>query len=363
VLQSGQPAHPMPGLGAYLLLQVRHNFYILLIIAFKGLIDRLAMEGPWTKAHPTATVVALGAVVVVLFAITPWIIVRLWRTVRLPDPPAGRLYAVARKYRIGFTQILLWHTHHMMPNAAILGPVPLVRYFLLTDALLESLTDRQIEAVFAHEIGHGYHKHMWWYSAFLVAVVAGSSGMADVLGLVIPALHAPAAGGATLANQIVSLGLLAAGMGWGFSCLSHRFEHQADWFAARHMAESLAAEPEMLADPAVVAAYVAPISSGVAAVRGDGRMPPPVPGESLAKGVEIFSSSLRQLVEMTHRSLNKRGWLHPSVQQRVALLEKLAAAPEAAAAFERMQRRVRWVIVAVVVVGLGLAVWAELAGT
>lgn len=365
-LQMGQATHPMPPLPAYLLMQARHNFYLLLIIAFKGIIDRVALEEVWARAHPVLAWGVLGAVPLLLFVITPWIIVNMWHTVPLPDPPAGRLSAVARQYRIRFTRILLWHTHHTMPNAAILGPVPLVRYFLMTDALLECLSDRQIEAVFAHEIGHGYHKHMWWYLAFMLGTITGAAAGADLAGLAWPALRGDAA------NQIISFGLLALGLGGGFSFVSHRFEHQADWFAARHMARSLARTPEWQVNPMAVEAYIAgsAIPGGVALLTPDrldrvpsadslppdaGAAPPAVPVAALAKGAEIFGSSLRQLVELSHRSLNKRGWLHPSVNQRLALVQCLAESPAAAEAFDRMERRLRWAIVAFVALGLTLA--------
>ena len=41
--------------------------------------------------------------------------------------------------------------------------LPHVRYILLSDLLLERMDDEQIEAVFAHEVGHVVHRHMAWY--------------------------------------------------------------------------------------------------------------------------------------------------------------------------------------------------------
>jgi STE24 endopeptidase len=353
VLQAGGPAHPMPGLLSYLFMQARHNFYLLAIIAFKGFVNWVAMDSAWSKAYPNVGAVAMGVILLGLFVGMPWIIVHLWKTVPLPDPPAGRLYAVAKEYGVRFTQILLWHTHNMMPNAAILGPVPVVRYVLMTDALMESLTDRQIEAVFAHEIGHGYHRHMWWYTAFVLGVGAGTGGLADLVGLAVPKL----ANGA--ADEILSFLFLALSMGFGFSFISHRFEHQADWFASRHMGKSLAREREQLIAMTPEAYAAAPVSESAGPVEIPVVVvPPPVAAVTdtgnLEKGAEIFASSLKQLVELSHRSLNRRGWLHPSVNQREALVHRLAASPEAAAAFERKMVWLRWGIAAFVAMGLAL---------
>jgi hypothetical protein len=144
--------------------------------------------------------------------------------------------------------------------------------------------------------------------------------------------------------------------------ISHRFEHQADWFAVRHMAESLAQEPEVLADTITFENYLAGAGfpEGDAAIPGGGMAgwPALTPAQQLAQGAEIFGSSLRQLVELSHRGLAKRGWLHPSVRERVALLERLAGSPGAAAAFARMQWRVRWGIAVFLVVALAVAAGA-----
>ena len=66
------------------------------------------------------------------------------------------------------SEILLWQTNNNMGNAAVMGVVPQVRYILLSDLLLQTMTDRQIEAVFAHEAGHVVHRHIAWYGVFVV---------------------------------------------------------------------------------------------------------------------------------------------------------------------------------------------------
>ena len=55
-----------------------------------------------------------------------------------------------------------------MGNAAVMGLFPQVRYILLSDLLLETMTDEQVEAVFAHEVGHIVHRHMAWYVVLIV---------------------------------------------------------------------------------------------------------------------------------------------------------------------------------------------------
>src|SRR5262249_47976732 len=124
-------------------------------------------------------VTSLIGFLLVLFAF-PWLLVRLWSTTSMMGPLRQRLDGVAQRYRLRFRDIRLWKTHNLVSNAAILGWVPFTRYFLMTDALLESFSDRQLEAVFAHEVGHGVHRHIPWYFATFVGALLLATGLADI---------------------------------------------------------------------------------------------------------------------------------------------------------------------------------------
>ncbi len=147
-LAQGLPAHPMPPLSKYLSMQIRHNFYLLVLIGIASFVEWLGdvLEGRIAFAPQVATAIAFVAVMLLV----PWMITRIWTTVPLRGPLRTRLDAMAKQYHVRFRNILIWKTHNQVTNAAILGPVRFARYFLMTDALLEQLTDQQIEAVFAH---------------------------------------------------------------------------------------------------------------------------------------------------------------------------------------------------------------------
>jgi hypothetical protein len=68
-------------------------------------------------------------------------------------------------------------------------------------------------------------------------------------------------------------------------------------------------------------------------------------------GTEIFISSLDTLMEITHRSRDRGGWMHPSVNHRVKLLRDLATDPAAVAAFRRRMIATRIIIVVVIALG------------
>ena len=60
-----------------------------------------------------------------------------------------------------------------MANAAVIGLLPGWRYVLLSDRLIETMTDAEIEAVFAHELGHIVHNHMAWLVVFFAILILG----------------------------------------------------------------------------------------------------------------------------------------------------------------------------------------------
>jgi len=394
-LAQGLPAHPMPSLSHYLSMQIRHNFYLLALIGIASLIEEIGARLEPRFPHATEAATILSVVAVILMV--PWLITRIWTTVPLRGPLRNRLDGIASQYKIRFRNILIWKTHNQVTNAAILGPVRFARYFLMTDALLEQLTDQQIEAVFAHEIGHGVHKHILWYISGIFGAIFLSMGLTTILCFYWPApiagAFASVAGSVDGASAFLSLMLIALFVSLGFSFVSHRFEHQADWFAANHMSKVFEAKPASLPMPAAalmeqpdptefsasivdvqpsppiqpitVEQYVAGdyphsracrLEDGTAgAAKAPGRGPNIENSPAAVMGTEVFISSLDTLVELSHRSRNKRGWMHPSINNRVALLRKLAIDPGAAAAFRRRMVTTRLIIA--VVIALGAAAW------
>ena len=346
-LATAQPAHDMPSLGQYLSMQVRHNFYLAVPIVLFTLLEYAAELA--RPRFPSAPPIAVGVAILLFLLMTPWLITCIWTTVPLAGPLRVKLDSLAAGYRLRFNNILVWKTHNAITNAAILGYLPFSRYFLMTDALLESLTDQQLEAVFAHEVGHGYHRHLWWYLAGLFSASVLTCAAADLLAGHLPEGMLQFFGGAENASMVLSLVLLVAILAVGFSFVSHRFEHQADYFAAKHMGGRVEANLESVPLPAAMALQEETVP-----------MPPRKAGSLPASGAEMFISALDTIVDLAHRSRQHRGWMHPSVNRRVELLRELESSPVARERFERMQMRVRVCIVVFAGVAGGVACWAYL---
>jgi STE24 endopeptidase len=203
--------------------------------------------------------------------------------------------------KLRYRDILLWRTGNNMGNAAVMGVVPQVRYIMLSDLLLQTMSDREIEAVFAHEAGHVVHRHLAWYGVFVMIIMAMLLVMAKIaemlnieLAFVPPWMRDPL----LLVMSVAIFFLL-------FGVLSRCFERQADVFAARTMQLELA--------PATVA--------GADAVGRD--------------GADVLSSALRRVATVNNIPLRGRDFYHGSIWQRMNYLKHLSTDPLNTARFDR----------------------------
>lgn len=108
----------------------------------------------------------------------PPLVRRLWSCRKLPDSHLKReleAFCLKQNFKADF---YLWPLFEgRVLTAGVMGIVPGLRYILLTPALLETMTMKELEAVMAHEIGHIKMRHLLLY----VFLIAGFSLMAGVL--------------------------------------------------------------------------------------------------------------------------------------------------------------------------------------
>ena len=218
---------------------------------------------------------AVGAVVVVLIA--PTLIVRIWRTVRMPAGPLrDELTEVSRAMRLRFRQLLIWRTGGMIANAAVMGILAPVRYVLLSDALLEQLDGREVRAVFAHEAGHIVGHHLFYAMLFSISSVILCTSAGELLAWRLRL------DGWWAESLVISL--LAVVWLLGFGWISRRFERQSDVVAAWYSADG--------------------------GPSPDGRLSP--------EGAYTFSRSLERIAELNGIAQGQWNWRHGSIRGRVA---------------------------------------------
>jgi len=153
-----------------------------------------------------------------LFALAmPMILVSAWKTETLPEGWRRQvLESTAKSAGFRCRDIRVWHTSHLMANAAVVGFLPRHRVVLLSDALLAELGPSELAAVFAHEVGHATRKHVWIFGAWALGVLL----LADAGLRLLRFEHA--------SYELAVLGaVLLAGYG-AFGYLSRRFELDAD---------------------------------------------------------------------------------------------------------------------------------------
>ena len=86
-----------------------------------------------------------------------------------------------RKSGFKYKDILRWPLlEGRMMTAGVMGLLPKFRYILVTDSLLNLLSEEELNAVMAHEIGHIKYKHILFYIFFLLGYMALSISLFDI---------------------------------------------------------------------------------------------------------------------------------------------------------------------------------------
>lgn len=280
----------------------------------------------------------LGLVACVVFLVAPDMLRRIWRTASLDEGSVrSRLDRLAGRIGLRFRDILLWKSDGLMINAAVMGLLPSMRYVLLSDALLSSMSERQVEAVFGHEAGHVRHRHI---QHFLVFAYVGWLVVAAVIEAIAAVALAIDADVRTAVPFVEGVGFLATLVVWGvgFGWLSRRFERQADLFAAR----CVTPPAEQCERPC----SVHPDDSK--ALPGEGRV--------CATGAALFVSALDRVAMLNGIPHEEYSWRHSSIGIRIRFLTSLAGDPNRVARFERVIRRAKRGMFALAVFGTAMAV-------
>ena len=290
--------------GQYVNLHARHYLGLLLLPAFAVLAvqDVIRYMGPALPGESEALLLCLPVGGMLLFF--PLALRYIWKTESLPKGALrDRLMHLCQRAGFRPGDLIVWRTDRMIVNAAVAGLAPPWRYVFFTDLLLARFDEDEVELILAHEIGHVRHHHLLdrllvmalpialWFvvaTAFPQLVSAGSDWLA-ALGLPV-SLQPAAAGPVALALYSITV----------FAAFSRRLEHDADLFAARacHLGN-----------------------------------------QHSRQGCHEMADLLEKLAVVAGMDRDSRSWLHPSIGRRVALLERVAAAP---ALGDRFEEQVRW---------------------
>lgn len=330
---------PPPGMWDYLASHLRIDLLfllvpILLVLLLHDCMSLALWRLHWIDGQGAAigplsdnAIAALDLLpVMIVFLLAPELLTRVLQTRRLPASPLlGKLQSMCRDAGVRYRAILLWLTHNNVGNAAVMGVFPHVRYVLLSDLLVESMTDEQVEAVFAHELGHVVHRHLVWYGALMLLLLLATCGpLQSLTDWAHP--HLPVWARDTLPSVLI-LGAFVALFGY----YSRAFERQADVYAARtvevlRMRRQLPAVDELDDLPPDLAPAVGP------------------------DGSALFASALRRAALINNIPTEARNFTHGSIANRIDHLRWLSQNPTRTIVFEQSVRRLCWILAAAIVI-------------
>lgn len=321
-IDAGQTVWPIWSRGQFILSQIRHQLLLLLapmlvLLGWIQCVDRLTIAYPALASYHVAMVLAGG---MAAFALAPLMIRFVWDTVPLTTGPLRqRLLHLCSAHGVRIRQLLLWRTYGGMVNGAVMGLSRHVRYILLTDGLLERMTDQQIEAVMAHELGHVRRHHMPWMIICALATIAVIAESLDTLsrGLIFVGWlpeQAPPAPWDMIASGLM-VGVLVGLWALAFGYISRRFERQADTFAVQHFSED---------------------------------------GVVTSEAVHIVTDALTHVATLNHMTPTQKSWRHGSIAWRVQYLRSLIDKPVSRCDIDKKVRRIRWTCAALGVLMIGL---------
>ncbi len=327
--------NPLWTLSEYLIYHLRHNLLIVLvplffISLFEDISTRalMALSG---KLNFSADLIIeneilslLGVLLIFIFA-GPMIRC-IWKTSPMPDGPLRQeLEDFCKKVKLSYRDILIWHTWGMTANAAVTGISGPLRYIIVSDRLLATMSPAQLIAVFGHEAAHIRLRHIPWLFAGVLAITSTGSVSLNYLLELIPEQTN------NLLVECISLVLLAAVIIGGimlFSCLSRHLERQADVFAAQAIGEHENDRNSNIASP----------NDKLSAI-----------------GSALMSSTLNRLAVTNNISTAKSSWRHGSLSDRMALLYELAVIPGAMVNFQRKIKLIKLTILALLLLNIILS--------
>lgn len=346
-IADGAPVFRPPTTGQYIVTNIRHQILLMLVPitlmhVWSGVSDAIALARPESGGW----LYAVGAIFII--AAMPWVLRVIWVTTPLgPGPLRTMLLDICRRNRVRLTELLVWRTHGTTVNAMVTGFVAPARFMLMSDALLEGLSTREIEAVAGHEVGHIRRRHLVWLAVFTTVIAAGAIGLLTPLvsAMVLPgdALElgvdvGPEHSSSAIEWIIIAGVTLAAVMGFGTA--SRTFELQADAFAVQDMSRALNARA-----PSEPAMQRVEAESGVSA----GPTASPAAGMVRDEAVDAMQAALRRVAILNGITPRRFTFRHGSINQRLLHLQSLRGRPIAALPIDRRVRRAKWLVVGAVV--------------
>jgi len=174
-----------------------------------------------------------------MYIFAPFALKYLWVTKPLPEGSLRIfLKSIAFRANIKIRDFLIWEVgRRPFVNALLIGIFPFNRFVIFTDSIIKNLSDDEIAAVFAHEVGHAKFNHLLLLLLFTMAYLSILFSLSGVIDRALGNLPEWLGQAGGIWNLGFSLTLIMVFWLVLFGQLSRRFELQADWFAAQITAD------------------------------------------------------------------------------------------------------------------------------
>ena len=343
-LAHAQPVYAVPTRAQYVMLQSRLHLLlmlipILLILTISETIElgfRQFGDSSWPM---WITDVATFAGALTVFLLAPLLARVMLSVTSLPHGELrDHLIAVCRRHRVGVRDLLLWNTHGTMINAAVMGLTGLLRYVLVTDALLDTMTRPQVEAVMAHEVGHVRRHHMPWLALSLLSVIFACALLLEVplLALQFGGVELRDSSAQWIGLTGTAVVMLCSLLIFGWIC--RRFERQADTFAVQDLSRQRRPADTNSSEPAPSASE---------------------PGMVTAEAVVAMAGALDTIAHLNGIDPERPSWRHGSIAWRRRYLLSIIDRPLDGLPIDRLIRRIKLGTLVLLVAGIAGAILIE----
>jgi Zn-dependent protease with chaperone function len=153
----------------FVLANIKANLPIVLPWIVLSLLNDMVAFLPWPALQGVirsewGDLLFFGMFLLFVLLFFPPLVRRLWGCKTLPESALrSRLVAFCKKQHFS-AEIYLWPLFEgRVLTAGVMGVVPRLRYLLITPALIETMSEEELEAVMAHEIGHVKKMHLLLY--------------------------------------------------------------------------------------------------------------------------------------------------------------------------------------------------------